>query len=424
MKIGRWCARPEHLKNISVDVWRNISGQHDDECSIFNEDWDNVDVDSLDDINGTEMIPCDSWEYDTSVFLSTITSDFDLVCDREYLISLAQTFFFFGIVVGVFALGILSDMFGRKKVLVPLLIALGVTGIASSQMPNYVTFVIARVINASVTIGIFQIYLTYLLEFVGGKYITIIGIGVEYIWVLGLLFLSGLAYLIRDWRLLVLSYSVPSLASLLMFWLLPESPRWLLTVGKIQEAEQIVKEGAKYNKIKLPDNFQLDPIKSKTESSKKTFLDLYKSPNMRAKTLILNMNWFVNTFAYYGLSLNMSSLTGGSDIFLNFSMASVIELPAYAAATFLVVYFGRRVPYSLSLISYGISLIIIIMVPRGIFPYDWPVIVLSLVSKMSITFSFGVIFLFTAELFPTEVRTSGIGSANFIGKMKVDRING
>ena len=36
-----------------------------------------------------------------------------------------------------------------------------------------------------------------------------------------------------------------------------------------------------------------------------------------------------------------------------------------------------------------------------------------------ITFTFGTIFLYTGELFPTEVRTSGIGSANFIGELSI-----
>ena len=36
--------------------------------------------------------------------------------------------------------------------------------------------------------------------------------------------------------------------------------------------------------------------------------------------------------------------------------------------------------------------------------------------KMCITFSFGVIFLYGAELFPTEIRTSGLGSASFVGR--------
>ena len=42
---------------------------------------------------------------------------------------------------------------------------------------------------------------------------------------------------------------------------------------------------------------------------KRTMLDLLKSPNMRAKTLILFYNWFANAFAYFGLSLNMGQVS-------------------------------------------------------------------------------------------------------------------
>ena len=72
-------------------------------------------------------------------------------------------------------------------------------------------------------IAIFETYFTYMLEFVGGAYSTVIGIGVEFIWVAGWLLLGGLAYAFRDWRQLVLIYSAPSLASLVLYWLLPEA---------------------------------------------------------------------------------------------------------------------------------------------------------------------------------------------------------
>ena len=102
----------------------------------------------------------------------------------------------------------------------------------------------------------------------------------------------------------------------------------------MSEAEKIVKEGATYNKISLPDDFRLVPIKKAEEGEgRRTFLHLLRSPNMRAKTLILYYNWFVSTFAFYGLALNMGQLTGaGASIHLNFSLASLIEAPAYLAA--------------------------------------------------------------------------------------------
>ena len=52
-----------------------------------------------------------------------------------------------------------------------------------------------------------------ILQFVGGEYNTIIGVGVEFVWVAGWLLLGGLAYSIRSWRHLVLAYSAPSLLS-------------------------------------------------------------------------------------------------------------------------------------------------------------------------------------------------------------------
>ena len=110
--------------------------------------------------------------------------------------------------------------------MVPMLVVLGASGILASQMPTYETYLLARVVNGSVVTSIFETYFTYVLEFVGGRWSAVMGLGVEFTWVAGLLMLSGLAWIIRDWRLLVLSFSVPSLASLAMVWLLPESPRW------------------------------------------------------------------------------------------------------------------------------------------------------------------------------------------------------
>ena len=63
---------------------------------------------------------------------------------------------------------------------------------------------------------------------------------------------------------------------------------------------------------------------------------------MRAKTAILFYNWFVNAFAYYGLSLNMGQLTGGADIYLNFTVSGLLEIPAYLAAILILRRWGRR----------------------------------------------------------------------------------
>ena len=127
-------------------------------------------------------------------------------------------------------------------------------------------------------------------------------------------------------------------------------------------------------------------------------MDLFRYPNMRTKTLILYFNWFVHSFAYYGLTTNRGAL-GGSDAYLNFPMSGLLEIPAYPAAIVLLLYFGRRVPYFSSMLLRGASLLSIMMVPRGVYADDCIAVAVALLGKMCITFSWAVLFIYSAELF-------------------------
>ena len=50
---------------------------------------------------------------------------------------------------------------------------------------------------------------------------------------------------------------------------------------------------------------------SPIETKKVTFLDLFRTPNLRKNTLIQYFNWFTTTFVYYGLTLNADTLIPG-----------------------------------------------------------------------------------------------------------------
>ena len=61
-------------------------------------------------------------------------------------------------------------------------------------------------------------------------------------------------YLIRDWVTLQLVAHLPILALLGLYFLVPESPRWLIAVGRTEEAKVIIQKGAEINGRTLPDS--------------------------------------------------------------------------------------------------------------------------------------------------------------------------
>merc|ERR1719474_2168504 len=168
------------------------------------------------------------------------------------------------------------------------------------------------------------------------------------------------------------------------------------------------------NSIEVADGWCLKSIK-KANLKEASILDLFRRKNMRIKTGILYLNWFANALSYFGLTMNTGDL--GGDVHINFIISGFLEIPAYAAAIFFLLRCGRRFPYSGSMILCGISLLGIMVVPRGSFYKDWPAIAFALFGKMCITFSWAVLFLYSAELFPTPIGASGIGSASFLGRI-------
>ena len=105
-----------------------------------------------------------------------------------------------------------------------------------------------------------------------------------------------------------------------------------MSQGRIEEAETIVRKIASYNGRELPSDFTLRPMNSnvrrRTSIMEKItlqrsgrgflgFLELFKTPNMCKKTLIIYYSWFATSFVYYGLTLNTNK-TGS--LFVMFSM--------------------------------------------------------------------------------------------------------
>ena len=102
--------------------------------------------------------------------------------------------------------------------------------------------------------ALFMVTFVICVEYVGVKYTMLTGIVIEIPFAMGELVLALEAYFIRDWVTLQVVAHLPLLALLGLYFLVPESPRWLIAVGRTEEAKAIIQKGAEINGKTLPDS--------------------------------------------------------------------------------------------------------------------------------------------------------------------------
>ena len=76
--------------------------------------------------------------------LTPLSLQWDLVCDKNYLVETSQSVFAFGVMVGAVMFTSLADKIGRKPVHLGCQYGMIVVGLAIAFAPEYVTFVVLR----------------------------------------------------------------------------------------------------------------------------------------------------------------------------------------------------------------------------------------------------------------------------------------
>lgn len=219
----------------------------------------------------------------------------------------------------------------------------------------------------------------------------------------------------RNWRTLLLITYTPSLILLSYFWILPESVRWLLSVGKEERAKDILRRAARVNKRKLSES-ALDKLvianqEKLKHSEESTFPIREAFRNFKWRIVNCSLCWIVHVLVYYGLSLNVVLLDG--DKYNNFAYIALVEIPGFFLPLLIMDRFGRR--FSLC----GLMLLSGFCCIATIFAGDaQPVLqlVLFLIGKLTITASFQVLYFFASEIFPTNVRNTLLSFCSMMGR--------
>uniref|UniRef100_G1SL73 Solute carrier family 22 (organic cation/zwitterion transporter), member 4 n=2 Tax=Oryctolagus cuniculus TaxID=9986 RepID=G1SL73_RABIT len=369
------------------------------------------------DLEQLEQESClDGWEYSQDVYLSTIVTEWDLVCDDDWKAPLTISLFFVGVLVGSFISGQLSDRFGRKNVL---FVTMGMqTGFSFVQVfsKNFEMFAVLFVL-----VGMGQIS-NYVAAFVLGteilsKSIRIVfsTLGVCIFYAVGYMVLPLFAYFIRDWRMLLLALTVPGVLCAALWWFIPESPRWLISQGRFEEAEVIIRKAAKINGIAAPatifDPSELQDLNSKKQQSYR-ILDLLRTRNIRIVTIMSVILWMTISVGYFGLSLDTPNLHG--DIYVNCFLSAVVEVPAYMLAWLLLRYLPRRYSMATALFLGGGVLLFVQLVPPDLY---YLATILVMMGKFGVTAAFAMVYVYTAELYPTVVRNMGVGVSSMASRL-------
>ena len=85
-------------------------------------------------------------------------------------------------------------------------------------------------------------------ELVGRKYKSKIGI-LQAPFAIGEVLVSFTAWMIRDWMTFQTVVSAPLFLLLLLYFIIPESPRWLIATGRLTEAKDILEKASRKNKV-------------------------------------------------------------------------------------------------------------------------------------------------------------------------------
>ena len=367
---------------------------------------------------------CTNYEFKNQIFDSTVVSDFQLVCQDWPLfpdgaLTLVGMVFFVGSAAGALINGYIADAFGRKKSAI-----LGcLVGIISEISTTYsTTWQVYGFFRFSAAIGAMMVYSSGFIigqELLGSRQRLNLGICMSASFTAAWISLVGIAYILQeigsDWRVLVRIVSSGYVVCLICLAFLYESPRWLLTQGKSKEATQVLQNIADKNGVKTT---VICPRLDKTTGQQYGFLETVKLDRRITKGIMFNAYlWSANALVYYGLSMNSASLPGS--VFFNNLMAAGSEYPMYMIMSFLMKRFGRRRMTSYCFFLAGVSCLIATVTfeiakkrcESTNLKNPWVImnLMFSFFGKTCIAGSFGSVWIWSCELFPTEIRGSAVG---------------
>ncbi|CBY15577.1 unnamed protein product [Oikopleura dioica] len=234
---------------------------------------------------------------------------------------------------------------------------------------------------------------------------------------------SVFGFYFPDWRDFTFAIALSHFITLVVTPFFPESPSFLYARNRSKEGREILQKFSDRTNKSLDSKF-LDELEAeineknlsgdkKEEVKNLTILDLFSHRLLAKNAMIVAFGFFSAVLSYYGMSFNVSSLSG--DLYLNNSINGFMEIISYIVVMTLMEYCGRRWCSGGLMFFGGIFSILcatfqLIGLVNGA---RW----LSFAGKFAVSGALCSIYIFAGELFPTEIRSTGIGFGSMVGRL-------
>ncbi|CAF0837598.1 unnamed protein product [Rotaria sordida] len=379
-----------------------------------------------------QLEPCNKFVFEKVDYEKTLVEEWSLVCGHVPYRSAVQMFFFGGYMVGSIFFGVLADKYGRRPIMSVSFILMSLSGFLSAFgpqaalgfWPSYIIFILARFLLACSTRGISVSGFVLGSEIVGPSKRLLTGIVIEYFFAFGQLLLVCFAYFIRTWRSLTWAISLFTVPFIFFYFILPESPRWLVSKGRFDDAEKVLRYIALKNKRDF-DQSAFEQMKEEQEKNmsheqhQEGIKILFKSRIMFFISINLFFQWLVQNLVFYGVSQSTGSWN--LNPYLSFTISALVELLAYAVVQLILDRIGRKLPYISFAILFSFVAFLILPIQKYMTKDSNAQVTLLNIINSTLKFlasgSYAIIYIYANELFPTNVRNTGMGICSMVARI-------
>ncbi|MBR1204499.1 MULTISPECIES: MFS transporter [unclassified Bradyrhizobium] len=332
---------------------------------------------------------------------------------------------FVGYLFGALLAGTLGDLIGRRAVMMSALALYSAASLVSATVDSWPAFFAARVVAGMGTGAESAIIAPYLAEFVARRYRGAFTGALAGFFSFGFVAAALLGYFIvpayeNGWRIVLVITAIPVV--MLLWWRrsLPESPRWLESRGRVQEAEAVLDKVeasfAREGRVLPPPVVEPAAPAVSSGTLLSNFAALLAGRQARITTMTWIM-WLSITFSYYSFFVWIPGLLvqNGMSITKSFGYSLAMycaQVPGYFTAAFFNERIGRQSTIATYMILGGASALGLAFAAS-----DGQIMAAGLLLSFFMNGTYAGVYAYTAEVFPTAIRTTGAGLASAIGRI-------